>query len=97
MQQDAVEHLPVVRIRHRTTEQEMVVNLSTYLAGRDARYADWSLSSRHASVEPVETSVEARAGAALSVPPVSVPGLPRSLHRRRPRKQRKNSSKGASS
>lgn len=96
MQQDPVEHLPVVTIRHRTTEQEMVVNLSTYLAGRDHRYADWSLSSRHPSVEPAETTVEARVGAAISVPPVSVPNSPKPLHRRRPRRQRKSSNKGAS-
>lgn len=88
MQHETAEHLAVVTIRHRTTEQEMVVNLSNYLAGRDARYADWSLASRHPEVEPAETTIEARAGEMLSVPPVSVPGLPKPLHRRRSRKRK---------
>lgn len=96
MQQDTTEHLPVVTIRHRTTEQEMVVNLSSYLTGRDVRYADWSLASRHPEMEPAETTIETRAGATLSVPPVSVPGLPKPLHRRRSRKRKSHFNGGLS-
>ena len=70
MQNDIAEQLPVVTVRHRTTEQEMVVNLSAYLSGRDSRYADWSLAGRHPMVDPPVTATEARVGEALVVGPL---------------------------
>ena len=63
MQSEAVELLPVVTIRHRVTDQEMVVNLHAYLAGWAGRYANWSLSGRHPLVEPPETGTEVRIAA----------------------------------
>lgn len=80
MQSEAVELLPVVVIRHRTTDQEMVVNLHAYLAGWAGRYANWSLSGRHPLVEPPETGTEVRIaagdGAAAPPPPEHPPERP---------------------
>lgn len=96
MQHETAERLPVVTIRHRITDQEMVVNLEAYLAGRDDRYADWALASRHPAVEPPSTRTEARLGSALSVGRVEIPPAPNLGRRRRPRK-RKPSNKGVPS
>ncbi len=68
MQSEAVELLPVVTIRHRVTDQEMVVNLHAYLAGWAGRYANWSLSGRHPLVEPPETGTEVRIAAGDAAP-----------------------------